>query len=68
MPHSEQAQCGIRSTEEYRRVGRQLLSAHREMLLRYEKRENAALAPRATGLRLNGGFDYEALSGELLDV
>lgn len=50
--------------EEHRRVDKQLSSAPREVLKRYEKWKDIAMLSGPTGLRLIKGFNDEALSGE----
>lgn len=50
--------------EEHRRVDRQLASAPREILKRYEKWKDIAMLSGPPGLRLIRGFNDEALSGE----
>jgi addiction module RelE/StbE family toxin len=50
--------------EEHRRVDRQLASATREILKRYEKWKDIAMLSGPPGLRLIRGFNDEALSGE----
>lgn len=50
--------------EEHRRVDKQLDSAPREILLRYEKWKDIAVISGPPGLRLIRGFHDEALSGE----
>jgi mRNA-degrading endonuclease YafQ of YafQ-DinJ toxin-antitoxin module len=50
--------------EERRRVDRQLASAPREILKRYEKWKDIAMLSGPTGLRLIRGFNDEALSGD----
>lgn len=50
--------------EEHRRVDRQLSSAPREILKRYEKWKDIAMLSGPPGLRLIRGFNDEALSGE----
>jgi mRNA-degrading endonuclease YafQ of YafQ-DinJ toxin-antitoxin module len=50
--------------EEHRRVDKQLLSAPREILKRYEKWKDIAMLSGPPGLRLIRGFNDEALSGE----
>jgi addiction module RelE/StbE family toxin len=50
--------------EEHRRVDKQLDSAPREILKRYEKWKDIAVISGPSGLRLIKGFHDEALSGE----
>jgi mRNA-degrading endonuclease YafQ of YafQ-DinJ toxin-antitoxin module len=50
--------------EEHRRVDRQLASAPREILKRYEKWKDIAMLSGPPGLRLIRGFNDESLSGE----
>jgi mRNA-degrading endonuclease YafQ of YafQ-DinJ toxin-antitoxin module len=50
--------------EEHRRVDKQLSSAPREILKRYEKWKDIAMLSGPPGLRLIKGFNDEALSGE----
>jgi addiction module RelE/StbE family toxin len=50
--------------EEHRRVDKQLDSAPREILKRYEKWKDIAAISGPPGLRLIRGFNDEALSGE----
>jgi toxin HigB-1 len=50
--------------EEHRRVDKQLDSAPREILKRYEKWKDIAMLSGPPGLRLIRGFNDEALSGE----
>ena len=50
--------------EEHRRVDKQLDSAPREALMRYEKWKDIAMISGPPGLRLIKGFHDEALSGE----
>lgn len=50
--------------EEHRRVDKQLASAPREILKRYEKWKDIAMLSGPPGLRLIRGFNDEALSGE----
>ena len=50
--------------EEHRRVDKQLSSAPREILKRYEKWKDIAMLSGPPGLRLIRGFNDEALSGE----
>jgi toxin HigB-1 len=50
--------------EEHRRVDKQLSSAPREILKRYEKWKDIAVLSGPPGLRLIKGFHDEALSGE----
>lgn len=50
--------------EEHRRADRQLSSAPREVLKRYEKLKDLAMLSGPPGLRLIEGFNDEALSGE----
>jgi mRNA-degrading endonuclease YafQ of YafQ-DinJ toxin-antitoxin module len=50
--------------EEHRRVDKQLDSAPREILKRYEKWKDIAVISGPPGLRLIKGFHDEALSGE----
>lgn len=50
--------------EEHRRVDKQLRSAPREILQRYEKWKDIAAISGPPGLRLIKGFHDEALSGE----
>jgi len=50
--------------EEHRRVDKQLSSAPREILKRYEKWKDIATLSGPPGLRLIRGFNDEALSGE----
>lgn len=49
--------------EEHRRVDKQLSSAPREILKRYEKWKDIAMLSGPPGLRLIKGFNDEALSG-----
>jgi len=49
--------------EEHRRVDKQLSSAPREILKRYEKWKDIAMLSGPPGLRLIRGFNDEALSG-----
>ena len=49
---------------EHRRVDRQLASAPREILKRYEKWKDIAVLSGPPGLRLIKGLHDEALSGE----
>ena len=50
--------------EEHRRVDKQLSSAPREILKRYEKWKDIAMLSGPPGLRLIRGFNDEALSGK----
>lgn len=50
--------------EEHRRVDKQLASAPREILKRYEKWKDIAMLSGPPGLRMIRGFNDEALSGE----
>jgi toxin HigB-1 len=50
--------------EEHRRVDKQLSSAPREILKRYEKWKDIAMLSGPPGLRLIKGLSDEALSGE----
>ena len=50
--------------EEHRRVDKQLASAPREILKRYEKWKDIAVLSGPPGLRLIRGFNDEALSGK----
>jgi len=50
--------------EEHRRIDKQLSSAPREVLKRYEKWKDVAMLSGLPGLRLIKGFNDEALSGE----
>jgi mRNA-degrading endonuclease YafQ of YafQ-DinJ toxin-antitoxin module len=50
--------------EEHQRVDKQLGSAPREILQRYEKWKDIAVISGPPGLRLIKGFHNEALSGE----
>jgi toxin HigB-1 len=50
--------------EEHRRVDKQLASAPREVLKRYEKWKDIAMLSGPPGLRLIRGFNDEALSGK----
>jgi len=50
--------------EEHRRVDKQLASAPREILKRYEKWKDIAMLSGPPGLRLIKGFNDEALSGK----
>jgi addiction module RelE/StbE family toxin len=50
--------------EEHRRVDRQLASAPKEILKRYEKWKDIASLSGPPGLRLIKGFHDEALTGE----
>ena len=50
--------------EEHRRVDKQLSSAPREILKRYEKWKDIAMLSGPPGLRLIRGFSDEALSGK----
>jgi len=50
--------------EEHRRVDKQLSSAPREILKRYEKWKDIAMLSGPPGLRLISGFNDEAQSGE----
>jgi len=50
--------------EEHRRVDKQLSSAPREILKRYEKWKDIAMLSGPPGLRLIRGFNDEALTGE----
>jgi mRNA-degrading endonuclease YafQ of YafQ-DinJ toxin-antitoxin module len=50
--------------EEHRRVDKQLSSAPREILKRYEKWKDIAMLSGPPGLRLIRGFNDEALAGE----
>jgi len=50
--------------EEHRRVDKQLSSAPREILKRYEKWKDIAMLSGPPGLRLITGFNDEALTGE----
>jgi addiction module RelE/StbE family toxin len=50
--------------EEHRRVDKQLSSAPREILKRYEKWKDIAMLSGPPGLRLIRGFNDEALSGD----
>jgi mRNA-degrading endonuclease YafQ of YafQ-DinJ toxin-antitoxin module len=52
------------SIEEHRRVDKQLASAPREILKRYEKWKDIAMLSGPPGLRLIKGFHDEALSGK----
>jgi addiction module RelE/StbE family toxin len=49
--------------EEHRRVDKQLASAPREILKRYEKWKDIAMLSGPPGLHLIRGFNDEALSG-----
>jgi len=53
--------------EEHRRVDKQLSSAPREILKRYEKWKDIAMLSGPPGLRLIRGFDDEPLSGQWKD-
>lgn len=53
--------------EEHRRVDKQLVSAPREILKRYEKWKDIAMLSGPPGLRLIKGFNDEALSGKWED-
>lgn len=50
--------------EEHRRVDKELSSAPREILKRYEKWKDIAMLSGPPGLRLIRGFNDEALSGK----
>jgi addiction module RelE/StbE family toxin len=50
--------------EEHRRIDKQLSSAPREVLKRYEKWKDIAMLSGLPGLRRIKGFKDEALSGE----
>ena len=50
--------------EEHRRVDKQLASAPREILKRYEKWKDIAMLSGPPGIRLIRGFNDEALSGK----
>ena len=50
--------------EEHRRVDKQLGSASREVLKRYEKWKDIAMISGPPGLHLIKGFHNEALSGD----
>ena len=50
--------------EEHRRVDKQLASAPKEILKRYEKWKDIAALSGPPGLRLIKGFHDEALAGE----
>jgi toxin HigB-1 len=50
--------------EEHRRVDKELASAPREILKRYEKWKDIAMLSGPPGLRLIRGFNDEALSGK----
>jgi addiction module RelE/StbE family toxin len=50
--------------EEHRRVDRQLSSAPKEILMRYEKWKDVVALSGPPGLRLIKGFRDEALTGE----
>lgn len=50
--------------EEHRRVDKQLASAPREILKRYEKWKDIATLSGPPGLRMIRGFNDEALSGK----
>ena len=50
--------------EEHRRVDKQISSAPREILKRYEKWKDIAMLSGPPGLRLIRGFNDEALSGK----
>ena len=50
--------------EEHRRVDKQLSSAPREILKRYEKWKDIAMLSGPPGLRQISGFNDEALSGK----
>jgi mRNA-degrading endonuclease YafQ of YafQ-DinJ toxin-antitoxin module len=50
--------------EEHRRVDKQLSSAPREVLKRYEKWKDIAMLSGPPGLRLIEDFNDEALAGE----
>jgi mRNA-degrading endonuclease YafQ of YafQ-DinJ toxin-antitoxin module len=50
--------------EEHRRVDKQLASAPREILKRYEKWKDIATLSGPPGLRLIRGFNDEALAGK----
>ena len=50
--------------EEHRRVDKQLSTAPREILKRYEKWKDIAMLSGPSGLRLIRGFNDEALSGK----
>ena len=50
--------------QEHRRVDKQLSSALREILKRYEKWKDIAMLSGPPGLRLIKGLNDEALSGE----
>jgi len=50
--------------EEHRRVDKQLTSAPKEILMRYEKWKDIATLSGPAGLRLIKGFHDEALSGK----
>jgi mRNA-degrading endonuclease YafQ of YafQ-DinJ toxin-antitoxin module len=50
--------------EENRRVDKQLSSAPREILKRYEKWKDIAMLSGPPGLRLIRGFNDEALAGD----
>jgi mRNA-degrading endonuclease YafQ of YafQ-DinJ toxin-antitoxin module len=53
--------------EEHRRVDRQLASAPKEILKRYEKWKDIASLSGPPGLRLIKGFHDEGLAGEWKD-
>ena len=50
--------------EEHRRIDKQLDSASKETLKRYEKWQDIAMISGPPGLRMIKGFHDEALSGE----
>ena len=50
--------------EEHRRIDKELTSAPREILKRYEKWKDIAMLSGPLGLRLIRGFNDEALSGK----
>jgi toxin HigB-1 len=50
--------------EEHRRVDKELASAPREILKRYEKWKDIAMLSGPPGLRLIRGFNDETLSGK----
>ena len=50
--------------EEHRRVDKELSSAPREILKRYEKWKDIAMLSGPPGVRLIRGFNDEALSGK----
>jgi addiction module RelE/StbE family toxin len=52
--------------DEHRRIDKQILSAPKEIVKRYEKWKDVAALSGPSGLRLIKGFHDEALSGKWL--